>query len=670
MAASTVVPLSESSQAAFITYYNSMQNIQSDSLSDMRVRFEKVDKAYQREVDESEEQARAKAANEAGDTSRFQNITVPVVMPQVETAVTYQASVFLTGQPIFGVVASPEFEDAALQLETVIDENAVKGGWARQLMLFFRDGYKYNFAPLEVTWKQEVTASIETDLAKNQTEGIPKKLIWSGNSVKRLDPYNTFVDPRVAPTEVYKDGEFAGYTEYMTRVKLKTFINELPDKIIANIIPAFESGVGSAPRSNTESRNYYIPTVNKEVTDPTDATLGTNWMAWAGLNEKEKTIAYKDTYEVTTMYCKVMPIEFGLRLPSAKTPQVFKLIIVNHQHIIYCERQTNAHNWIPILIGQPKEDGLAYQTKSLATDAKPFQEVASAFMNSIIASRRRAITDRVLYDPSRIARAHINSANPSAKIPVRPAAYGKVISDAVYQFPYREDQAGFAMSQIGSLMELANHTSGQNKASQGQFVKGNKTQDEFDSVMQNANGRSQTESILIEHQVFLPLKTIIKLNTLQYQGGTTVYNRDKQTAIEIDPVRLRKSVLDFKVSDGLVPDSKLISTENFSVALQVLGTAPQIGAGYNMAPMFSYLMKIKGANLTPFEKPPEQVAFEQALASWQQMVTTAIEKGVDPQKLPVQPNPQAFGYVPANSTPKPQNPGEQSASSTPTPGPQ
>lgn len=670
MAASTSVPLSAASQAAFIAYYSSMQDLQSDSLSDLRTRMEAIDKAYQREVDLTQEQIRAKAANAAGDTSRYQNIVVPVVMPQVETAVTYQTSVFLTGYPLFGVVADPAYMDAAVQLETIIEDNSIKGGWARQLMLSFRDGAKYNFAPVEVSWDQEVTASIETDLSKSKDEGVPKKVIWSGNKVKRLDPYNVFVDSRVLPTEIHTKGEFAGYTEYMPRMELKTFINTLPDKIIGNISDAFESGVGSNPRTNAESRNYYVPSVNSNVIDPDRASSGSNWMNWAGLSSSTKNIQYKDTYEVTTMYCRILPSEFDLKIPSANTPQIFKLIIVNHEHIIYCERQTNAHGYLPILIGQPKEDGLGYQTKSLATDVQPFQEVASAFMNSIMASRRRAVTDRVLYDPSRITSAHINSDNPSAKIPVRPAAYGKQIGDSVYQFPYREDQAGFAMTQISTLMGLSNQVSGQNQASQGQFVKGNRTLEEFDTVMENANGRDQTSSILLEHQLFIPMKHIIKLNTLQYQGGTTLYNQDKQVAVEIDPVQLRKAVLNFKISDGLIPSAKLINSETMISAIQVLGSSPEIGAGYNLAPLFSYFMKTRGAKISDFEKSPEQVAYEQALGAWQQLAQTAVEKGVDPEKLPPQPKPQEFGYDPSGNKPAPENPDSQDATTTPTPGAQ
>lgn len=627
-----------------------MQNV---SRSDLRSRLETIDKNYQRELDRSYDQQESKKANEAGNPNEYQNITIPVVMPQVETAVTYQSSVFLTGSPLFGTVADPRFMNEALQLESVIEENSKRGSWVKQLMMSFRDGFKYNLAPVECTWDQEVTLAVGTDIASNEANAASlKKVIWSGNKLKRLDPYNTFLDTRVPPTEVYKNGEFAGYTEAMTRIALKKFIEELPDKIIGSIKPAFESGAGSTGNIDSTAMNYYVPDINPIIPQEEYTAGSPNWLAWAGLSTTAKgNIDYKDSYEVTTLYCRVMPAEFSLTVPNRNIPQIYKLIIVNHEHIIYCEKQTNAHNWLPIFVGQPYEDGLAYQTKSLATNATPFQQVTTAYMSSIIASRRRAISDRALYDPSRISSAVINSPNPSAKMPVKPSAYGKPLQESVYQFPYREDQQAGNMQQIQALLGLSNQLSGQNQASQGQFVKGNRTLEEFDQVMQNANGRDQMVSLLLEDQLFSPIKHVLKLNILQYQGGTTVYNRDKQVAVEIDPVKLRKAVLEFKVTDGLVPASKVLSTDTLGIALQVLGSSQQLGNAYNLAPLFSYLMKAQGAVLTDFEKSPQQIAYEQAAAQWSAIAQQLVEKGGDPSSLPPQPVPQQFGYNPQQQDP-------------------
>lgn len=648
--------LSKNSHEAFIQYYKEALLTVNDIKSSQRARFEGIDRAYQRENDKTDHQTQAKLQNAAGNASAVQDITVPVVMPQVEAAVTYQSSVFLTGVPLFAVVSNAKFIDEAIQMETVIDENAVHGGWTRELMMFFRDGAKYNFAPIEVSWDKETTVDVTTDVAFSPTEGKPNQVVWAGNTVKRLDPYNTFVDPRVLPSEVYKKGEFAGYTEFLSRIELKQLIAEMADTLTMNVTKAFESTSQAIPGTSTgeTAENYYVPGINPEVNIEDNYEGDMNWLSWAEVGKKgsagnNKAISYKNSYEKTILYCKILPSEFGLQVPGANTPQIWKLIIINHQVIIHAERQTNAHGWIPILIAEPNEDGLGYQSKSLATNAKPFQEVATGFMKSIMASRRRAISDRTLYDPSRVLAAHINSENPSAKIPVRPAAYGKKISDAVYQFPYREDQGAIDVAQIRDLVNMANVTNGQNPTRQGQFVKGNKTRKEFEDTMGNANGRDQMVSILYEAQIFVPMKLIFKLNILQFQGSGSIYSRDKEDAVDIDPVKLRNAILEFKIADGLVPADKIINGEVMLGALQVIGSSPQINAGYNLAPMFSYLMKTQGARLSEFEKSPEQMAYEQAVGQWQQVAVTVAEKGGDLKSIPPQPKPQDFGYDPSST---------------------
>ena len=624
----------------------------------IREQLQLMDRLYQRELDLTKENRRAKLANRYGDSSRFQNITIPVVLPQVEAAVTYQSSVFLTGTPMFGVVASPQFMDEALQLETILDSQAVRGGWARELMMFFRDGFKYNLSAVEISWAREVTAALETSIGAGSNSVKTKETIWEGNRLKRWDMYNTFFDMRVLPTEMHTKGEFVGTTELMSRVALKSFIAALPDKMVENLIPAFESGLGSPTAAGTGSgiESYFIPEVNPDAVLSRNFGISTNWLAWAGLGGTDNKIQYKDAYEVTTLYARIIPSDFGLKVPAPNTPQVWKFIFVNHQILIYAERQTNAHGWIPVLFGQPNEDGLGYQTKSLIQNVEPIQSITSALSNSIIHSRRRALSDRTLYDPSRVDSKHINNDNPSAKIPVKPSAYGKNVSDAVYAFPYRDDQASVATQEISMFSRMADMISGQNPVKQGQFVKGNKTKSEFADVMANANGRDQLCSILYENQIFAPAKVILKTNILQFQGGVSLYNREKARQVDIDPVKLRKAIMEFKVSDGLTPSDKLIGADTFQTAIQVIGSSQQLQQEYNLGPMFSYFMKTQNAYISEFEKTNEQKAYEQALAAWQNTVVMIYEKSpeINPEQLPPQPKPEEYGYNPAGNTNAPE----------------
>lgn len=646
------------SQGYIIDFTRNCQNLMNSNWN-IREGFRQIDLAYMRETDCTEENFQATRALRAGDSSKFRNITMPVVMPQVESAVTYQQSVFLTGYPIFSAVSIPEFASQAEQMDTVIGEQQVYANWVPNLLQAIRDGFKYNLLFAEVAWVKEVTYSIATDVAyKDGLEGKPEQINWQGNRIKRLDPYNTFWDTRVAPADVADFGEFAGYNEIKSKIALKKFLATLPNRM--NVKEAFESGF-QAPVStigSSGSTGYYYPQLNPEAIFDVNAISSMNWASWAGYEDSSSgAIKYKDMYQVTTLYGRILPSDFAFDgVPGKNTAQVWKFIIVNNQVVVYAEQLSNAHDKIPIIIASPLDDGLAYQTKSFAKNVEPIQEITTALANSTIASRRRAISDRVIYDPSRISPAAINNDNPNAKIPVRPSAYQKPLSEAVYAFPFRDDQFQINMQEIQFYGSYANQISGLNPARQGQFVKGNKTKSEYDSVMANANGRDQTISLMLEGNFFGPIKEIVKLNILQYQAGVELVNREAGTVTTVDPVLLRKANLVMKMSDGLNPSDKLIDSDTLGVALQFMGQNQNLGAEYNVGDIFAYLMSSKGVKLSTFKKDPKQVAYEQAVGQWQQAMTgiaEGLKTAPDPQKalqealaqLP-QPKPEDFGYVP------------------------
>lgn len=634
--------LSKDSQEGVLNFHRQAILLPSQ-LWDLRTHFERMDRAYQREMDLTTEHQRAALNNAYGDSSKFQNITVPVVLPQVEGAVVYQASVFLTGSPLIAAIAPPQFADEAMQMNSIIEEQSIRGQWVGELIKHFRNGFKYNLAALEVPWERVVTAALETDLTYSAKEARPKEVIWEGNVLRNLDMYNTFWDTRVLPTEVHKSGEFAGYTKLMSRIALRQYLDSLPHT--TNVKEAMESACAG------DGQTFYVPQINRKafIQDKQAVQGRMDWMAWVTASKAEVKIDYKDMYEVSVVYARIIPSDFNIKVPARGTPQIWKFVIVNHNVIVYAERQTNAHNYLPILFTQPLQDDLGHQTKSLAENVLPMQQIGSAMWNSVIAARRRAISDRGLYDPSRVDAKHINSDVPNAKIPVRPNAYGKPLGESYYPIPFRDDQSGLLMQESNTIVQMANLISGQNPVRQGQFVKGNKTRQEFDTVMGNANGRDQITSLALQAQLFTPLKEIIKSNIIQYQGGTSIYNREEDRLVEVDPIKLRKAIMSFKMSDGLLPTDKLISGEALQAAFNAISQPGPLQAEYNLGPFFSYLIKTQGGDVRPFEKSAEQKAYEQALMAWQGAVAAALEKGVPQEQLPPQPVPQQYGYTPSNT---------------------
>lgn len=565
---------------------------------------ESIDLDYMREGNSGYDDYEARMAALRGDKSKIRDPVVPIIYPQVEAATAYLTGTFLTGYPMFGVAANPQLVNQAMQMETIIANQQTKGAWIREFMLFFRDGLKYNLQGLEVEWCKETTYELVQDASyKDGNEAMPKRTVWAGNNVRRLDMYNTLFDTRVHPSQVSKKGEFGGYMELMSRVQLKQFINNLPDegKLLQNIPSAFESGAGGAPYEW-----YYIPRLNPSALVDIDPRASTNWLAWAGLEAKDG-IRYQNMYSVTTLYARIIPSDFNIRVPYSNHPQIWKLYIVNNQVLIYFERVTNAHNLLPIVIGQPLEDGLGYQTKSFSSNVKPYQDIATALWASKMHAERRRVMDRIFYDPNRIRVSDINSTNPIARIPVKSSAYNKNIAEAVHLMPFQDQNSNFFVQTAEMVVQMAQMTNGMNKPIEGQFQKGNKTRKEFDTVMGNANARLQTLALFIEAQVMIPVKEMLKTNILQYQGPEEIYNIDQQQLIKIDPAELRKTALAFKLSDGILPTEKILSAEFMGMFLQVMATSPELQMEFKTMDMFTYWAKIKGfRDLEQFRRSPEE----------------------------------------------------------------
>lgn len=665
MATNTPIIIKQNVQDTIVQLYRACA---SNFLATWNIRQQllEADRLYMRERDLTLENAKAVNANVRGDPTKFRNIEVPIVMNSVESAVTYQTSVFLTGTPLFGVSSTATYMDAALQMETIIDDQATKGAWTREIQLAMRDGFKYQFGVCEVDWVRKKIFTPETNLSFSAKEAKPVETFWEGNTIKRIDPYNMFFDVRYKPTEMSERGEFFGYCDLMSRVEFIKFMQALTVKM--NYKKACESGPSQVGVGFPN--DYYIPQLNPQALIDQGNAGAINWMQWVGLETNKNNIQFKNSYYVTTFYARIVPSDLGMQSDAPHVPQIWKFIIVNSQILVYAERQTNAHDRIPALFMQPLEDGLGYQTKSLAQNSAPFQAVGSALVNSAIASRRRALADRGIYDPSRIDAKQINNDSASAKIPVRPAAYGRPLNEAYYPIPYRDEQSAQAMSDLQVMVALNDQTNGQNRAQQGQFVKGNKTLFEYQDVMGNANARSQNISILLEAQFFTPLKEIIKLNVLQYQAPDTVFNRETEQEVVIDPVTLRKANLVFKVSDGQLPASKQMNSEAFMAATQAISANPQIAGAYNLGPMFSYLFKTQRADVAQFEKSPQLQQYEQAMGQWQQAIAVLADtfsklkkpdgSSYTPEEiqksLPPQPTPEQFGVDPANPYAPPAKP--------------
>lgn len=633
MAALTLPP---DCQTALLVYFRDRYEDLHDS-SSIRSRMELVDRVYALENASEEGRRRAKAALAAGQESKVGDATVPVVMPQVETATADLVETYLSTYPIFPVVASPELQEVAQQIETICANSAEEFQWAANLQMIIRDSLKYPAAFCEVLWTEKQQAAVKID--DQGRSKVDTEALFRGNQIKRLDPYNVFCDRMVPPNELATRGEFAGYTEIISMIEMKKRLLELPAGTTMNATAAFRSTGATASRGSN-AKGYFVPSVS--VWDDNSPIINgdqVDWDRWAiaGTTASNgERIEYKSHYEWSVLYCRIIPKMFKIPLPAdagrGGVPQIYRMIVVNGDVLVHLERMTNAHDLLPILGAQINEDGLGYQTKSFAEFAMSYQHNASALWTAGIEGVRRLVFDRMIYDPSRINKNDIERVSSVARIPVKSEAYGKPLSEAVYQIPYRADGIPILLQMAQQIGDMADVANGQNRVDRGSFVKGNKTRKEFETVMQGSQARPRLRTHVFESRFITPLKGIIRSNILQYQAPTELFNAEAGQAVPIEPTTLQKTVWSFQFADGAQPASMFEDPTILQQALQTAIAAPQLGAEWDLMGMYAYSLQLQGARwVSKFRRSPQ--AQQQYLQQTQQ-ANNAVQPNPAPGSSP------------------------------------
>jgi len=553
-----------------------------------------------------------------GNVFDSDNIIPPIVVSQVDTMTAYLSDIFLSGTPLFPVVSPPNKVSTGEKLEVLLDDHAQLGGYVRQLSMFLRDGLKYNFSGLEVEWSSIDQFSVESDfqdVAKGRK--VDKKLNYL-NKLKRLDPYNLLWDTSVNPGDVATEGDYAGYIEIVTKQKMKRFLNRLSnEKKSMNVKEALNLRRDTAS-TGTVSNNYSgnfrdHPTVSEYVTR-TVAKGDTDWSTYFEPNavgKKKKTNLYDgSSYEKITVYARILPDDMDIKAPSPNTPQIWKFVVVNGEVVVQAERLISAYDLLPILMGQPLEDGLGYQTQSLAEGAIPFQDAASTLFNIRFSAARRAVSDRALYNPDLINPDHANSKVASAKIPVRFKALSTLGFDNAYkQIPFDMRGTETTLSDARVIVGFSQELSGINGPQQGQFQKGNKSVREWEDTIGGSDSRLRLPALILQCQVFTPLKQILALNIFQFGENAKVVSQRTGEVVDIDIDALRKEVLAFKLADGYSPKSTLASTDMLTAGMNMIMNSPilQQQFGQGLGNMFSHMMSLGGVkNLDLYLPQPAQ----------------------------------------------------------------
>lgn len=577
-----------------------------------------LDAAYMQKRDMT--YARWKKTTESGTDNKSEFI-VPLILSQVDSARAKLTNIFLTPEPIFEVVSTRALQAVANQYTAIYEADCQHYGWKSELSVAFFDGLKYNQLAVEAEWDVETTYSNATLADAPIGTKLPEtEVIWAGNKFKRMDLYNTFYDTSVRPKDVHKEGDFAGYVELYSANRLHRLLDKLvvPENERKAI---YESGGGNAAKVYTtpaiaQGANRVSPEDSAAFFDVPESEINSRKYRKHGM------------YEVTKMYLRMLPSDYDLAASSGiinpKQQSIICLYVVSGSVIASAVQLTNKHNYLPIVFCQLLDEGIGYQAKSFSHNLEELQDVATALITTEIKSNRRMLTDRGIYDPFLINKKDINSPNPTAKIPMRTSAIGRSLTEAYYAIPYEDRAIGTRIQQTGSLLSFGNDISGLNQVAAGQFVKGNKTNDQFSESMAASGQRLLALALNLEDSFFLPLKEITRSNIIQFQPVDKILSQITKQEIVISPTELKTLIPSFKVADGLIPADRIANSELIITAIQTIGTNQELMQKYDVAGMTVHLLELKGLrNLKDYELTPEQQQAKQQ----QQIALAAAQQG-------------------------------------------
>lgn len=561
-------------------------------------RYENIDKYIEKESDSTSETIQGRVANRSGN-KKLANTEIPVVYMQHQTALADLAGTFLSGYPIFACSTKVrDLESGGRMLNMLTARDQQRMNWVGNLLYCFSDVLKFNICAAEISWKAKKGTQVVTSVVQGVTAtGAAAPIIYEGMAIERLDPYNIVYDRLVEPHKVHTDGNMVGYIEIIDLITLHRRQSEMNSTYIYRTNMNLMLGeTDLAPTASGYTRLYQVPQVHMLMTkqDPQD------FSNYFGIEPGNNNPQAGKALEWFKCYRRIVPSQYGIAMPNSDTVQIFELVFVNG-YLVYAEPKSLGHEYFPIVLGQLSLGD--ENKKSFAEYIMDNQDLATSFMTASMNSMRRAVADRALYDASRIKKEHIESPNPTSKIPVSGNLFSKGLAEAYYQIPFVDNISGNMQNMMNLSIKLAELTNGVTSSTQGNFTPGNKTVAEYQDLQSNSRARLQLGAVVLGTSFLNPIKEILKIGYLINATSESITDRQTNTTTQIDPELLRTQAPEYRMADGLMPTTKIGNTEVLLQALAVMQNSPLMGIKYDTDAIILSVLSQQGFdNIDQYER--------------------------------------------------------------------
>ena len=617
----TDLTLSEKNHTALVKHLKEKLEFGKQMRDTQADKFEIIDRKIYGYLVLDDDDEKRERDNQKGYGVKPTDTVLPLTLVQIDDAITFLIEVLGVDNDLYGAIAPKDKQHIAVGFSSLMNEHASKFSHIIQLNKFLLDAFKYNFGGIIPEWEQMYGNKIKNGIGTGiETE---YDIVYEGNKLTAIDPYNFFYDVSVNATMLQNEGEFFATCDVYTAFKIRKME---ADKKIFDIDKFIDN------------KNYNISYYREKPVIRADrnSNNSTSWLSM--LSAGESKMSTKGV-ELIKFYIWLSPKDFGLGTET--TQNIYRVILAEGKFIVRLQKMNNAHGLLPIGITMPWEDGFKEETKSYAELLLPLQTFASSQMNVHQKANRRALYGLTFYNKNVLNLA--DNYDPVA---------GKVASNAPIETDLRKSlvqindspDTANTMRDIGDSMELMQQILPTDILKQVAGLE-RATQYQAASTVQGANRRNLKIAKIINGQGFSPIKHIQMYNILQYQQSMEILTpQGELTFVNVQDFRDTK--MEFSISEGLKGIDKLSMIINIKEVLNSILQSQQANQQINVVEVINYWTSMLG-DKTDFSQfqfkseidklPPElkDLAFQllqQAQAA--QKEGTGNETGVAPRPTP------------------------------------
>ena len=554
-------------------------------------RFEAIELKIYEAVQDAQEAARVNTKNSCrADTSKTVddnglplNIKTPslLVLTNVISLSAYLASIFAFQRNVFTITDYLPKLWITDAVKGKLGKDSSNGRWSLQMLKACNNAATFNFGPM-----------------LQRLDSVAGSIV-----LEALCPYNTHVDPSVPTEDV---GARAGYAYTTKLLNIPELFSRLKLMQSSHLTPAgtkFLAGIATVDYealASTQAGFPYIepPGVLDKVT--TNANSKTDWQAFS--IDKPKRVASDGIYAsgtsvaVTQFYIRALPEWLGLPkrvygdsdLTNMNAIPVYVVTLIGGS-VLSVEPLFESHNFIPISVGSIRASTSLGIPPSFAELLIPSQDANTKFDNAKMAGIRRLFGRHGIYDGSKITAAELAKPLAKADIPKEEGEQQTPVGSIYKPTDFDGQGLSYLLGSMSDVQAQAARAVGNTPQMQGSRVPGNKLAVEAQKEVVVAEAPYRVYAMTFQETLVAAQRKLLRSN-LRHLVPTMVYmSKVDGVSKKLTLKEFAEAEVDFEISDGLSPSSKLISPDAVNALVNYVASVPAVQAQFDLGTLFKIL---------------------------------------------------------------------------------